>query len=73
MNAKAVQGKVIVDFGEGSGLGTEQQALLEVLERQLAGKPLILSTSGRVGGKDVSRYNFLVTLKRVEQSQPVAV
>lgn len=65
--------KVIIDFGEGSGLGKEQQALLEVLERQLEGRPLVLSTSGKAGDKVVPVYNFLVTLKRVQQPQLVAV
>ena len=59
--------KVVVDFGDGSSLGVDQQKLLEVLARQFEGRQIVLSTSGRVGGKDVPRYNFLVTLKRVEQ------
>jgi len=59
--------KVVIDFGDGSGLGIEQQQLLEVLAWRFEGQQIILSTSGKVGGKDVPRYNFLVTLKRVEQ------
>ncbi len=65
--------RVVIEFGEDSGLGREQQALLEVLERQLQGGQLILSTSGKAGDKTVPAYNFIVTLKRVEQAQPIAV
>lgn len=66
---------VILDFSGGSALVAGQRQLFEGLARNFPDQTIVLSTSGKVGDRDVPVINFLVTLRRgpVEQLQPVAV
>ena len=55
---------VILDFSGDSALITGQRQLLEALASNFSGQTIVLSTSGKVGDKDVPVINFLVTLRR---------
>jgi len=75
MRSRRSRVKVVIDFDDGSDLGRDQRWLLEELARRFEGQQIVLSTSGKVGDREVPVINFLVTLKRgrVKQPQPVAV